>query len=164
MIAHSLHVVPAQMSILTPSEPVEHTPKGVMLLEIKAQAPGYTVEVSHLTNTYSEAALKAAGKTDAWSTWDAAIKIGIMNFATSETTVKAFVARHRIAMKPWMKLAYQWAKQNPDRILCVWDDRYDWRVYERGEYVCLDLPHHDRGGEKHYVSKDGNGRIQIDKD
>lgn len=164
MIAHTLKVVPTQMTILGPSDPVEHPPKGVTLKEIQTAAGSYTVEVSNMTNTYGPAALKAGNRVDKWSSWDAAIKVGIMNFATSEITVQEFVTKHRIAMKPWMKLAYQWAVAHEDSVLIVANDRYDWMVYERGDYVCFQLPHHDRGGEKEYVSKDGKSRVQISED
>lgn len=164
MIAHSLQIVPVQMTLIGPSNPVAHTPKGVTLGEIQAATASYTVTVSNRANTYSEAALKAAGKEDAWSTWAAAIQIGIMNYATGKTTVEKFVAEHKIPMKPWMKLAYQWADLHPDSILCVGNDRFDWLVYKRGVYTCFDLPHHDRGGEKSFVSNDGVYRVLIAED
>ena len=160
MMAHTLHSVPTQMTLIAPSGPVEHPPKGVTLAEITAQATGYELYIGDQPNNYGP----AAGKVDKWATWEAAIKVGIMNFADDSTTVDQYVAERRIAMKPWMKLAYRWARENPDQTLYLDGERFYWMVFQRGEYVVLQLPDHSHGGDKEYVSRDGINRVLIDKD
>ena len=44
------------------------------------------------------------------------------------------------------------------------DRAREWHVYVRGEYVSFELPFHDAGGERLYISQDGRTKVHVDED
>lgn len=75
-----------------------------------------------------------------------------------------FIKEHRSPCSKWQGLAYLWAKANPDKKLVVDTPTMSWEVYTRGEYVEFALPHHDAGGERHYISENGKSKILVNVD
>lgn len=41
---------------------------------------------------------------------------------------------------------------------------YSWCIHWRGEYCLFGLPHHDAGGERHWISNDAKTKILINVD
>ncbi len=66
----------------------------------------------------------------------------------------------------WMRLAVRMAQLDPTMKFVFINEhrRLQYEVYDLGEYVEIRLPHHDMGGEKTWVTKDGKTRLCIDVD
>jgi hypothetical protein len=101
---------------------------------------------------------------DPYTRWDDALRAGRDYMAGSDTPMDAFVKRYRSPMRRWQQMAYRWALQHPERMLVLRNDTNFWEVYKRGEYVEFGLPHHDAGGERHYISRNGKSKIRVNED
>ncbi len=132
----------------------------VSLDENARLARGSDVRVEPGLNPYGP----AAAKPDQWATWEAALAAGQSYLCGPSVSRAAFLRTYRRSMLNWMIPAYVWARQNPERVLTLMSRRYTWRVYQRGEYVVFQLPFHDSGGEKEYISRDGVSRIKVNDD
>ena len=132
----------------------------VSLDEIARLARGSDVLVESGPNPYGP----AAAKPDRWATWEAALAAGQSYLCGPSISREAFLRLYRRPLLDWMVPAYTWARQNPDRVLTLNSRRFAWRVYQRSEYVVFQLPFHDSGGEKEYVSRDGVSRIKSNDD
>jgi hypothetical protein len=85
------------------------------------------------------------------------------------TDLKQFLRTHTSDLNDWQQAAYPIAWHYPDVQVIVntgryGPRRYDWVVYRRGEYINFSLPHHDAGGERDYISRDGRTRVLINID
>ena len=60
------------------------------------------------------------------------------------------------------------ARENPDKMLVLESrgqgPRRGYYVYQRGEYVGIDLPHPNAGGEKGYATREGKTKIHVNED
>lgn len=113
------------------------------------------------------------GTPDEFSTWQSIINQGRCYLTSNELTEADFLYRYARPMpQKWMPMAYVWARENPTKRLVLRKDEPEregalgvmWRVYQRGEYVCFDLPSHDWGGEEYFVSRDGATLVKIGQD
>jgi hypothetical protein len=132
----------------------------ISLDDIARLARAYTVFASAEPNPYGP----SAGRQDPWASWTACIESGRTYLTGTRLTTAAFERLYRRRLEPWMVRAYVWARQNPDRTLVLHGRRYAWHVFQRGEYVSFQLPFHDSGGERDYVSRDGRTRILVNDD
>lgn len=96
--------------------------------------------------------------------WNKIIECGRSYMVGTGTPMKEYLSSHSSPLSKWQKLAYDWAIQNPGLILEVETKTHDWQVYLRGEYVEFALPHQDRGGERHYVTRDGKNKVLVNVD
>lgn len=96
--------------------------------------------------------------------WDESLRCGRSYLVGPDVPMSEFIKSHRSPLSKWQKLAYAWALANPSEKLVVRGAKNEWEVYVRGEYVEFGLPHHDAGGERHYVSKDGKSKILVNVD
>lgn len=96
--------------------------------------------------------------------WDKAIEGGKDYMVGDSQDMETFIRTHRSALTAWQKIAYAWATANPFYKLDVRIGRNEWSIYQRGEYVDFYLPHHDAGGEKSYISRDGKTKVLINVD
>ena len=101
---------------------------------------------------------------DKYAAWDALIASGKGYLCGEDMPLAEFLATHTSALTAWQKLAYEWCRAHPDKMLRIYNSRFDWHVYQRGESICFDLPHHDAGGEKGYASRDGKTKVLINRD
>jgi hypothetical protein len=96
--------------------------------------------------------------------WEKMMECGRSYMVGTGTPMKEYLRSHSSPLSKWQKLAYDWALQNPNSILEVETKTHDWQVYLRGEYVEFALPHQERGGEKHYVTRDGKTNVLVNVD
>jgi hypothetical protein len=100
-----------------------------------------------------------------WSSWDATLEAGKSYMFGSDKPMKEYIRKYSSPLSAmWMKLAYQLAIVDDTLKIHVSSDRLEYEFYKVGEYVEIALPHQDHGGEKHYVTKDGKRKIQINQD
>ena len=96
--------------------------------------------------------------------WNESIESGKSLMVGKDVPTTQFMKGFSRPMQPWQKAAFIWAKNNPDMILEVESNRYAWQVYVRGEYVEFVLPHHDKGGERAYISRTGKTMVLVNVD
>lgn len=96
--------------------------------------------------------------------WDESVRMGRDYMVGSGVSIPTFMKTHARSMQLWQRFAYIWAMANPDKILEVESSRFEWQIYLRGEYVEFVLPHHDRGGEKAFISRTGKTMIWVNND
>jgi hypothetical protein len=102
---------------------------------------------------------------DKYNKWDKAIESGKSYLVGDSQDTKTFLHKHTSYLNGWQKLAYQWAIENPGNKLVINNNnRFEWEVYVRGEYVTFGLPHQDMGGERHYICKNGKSKVLINVD
>ena len=101
-----------------------------------------------------------------YGSWDVAVESGRSYLVGSSLSLKEFIRKHSSALTRWQRMAYAWCIANPDQCL-VLNSRPLRRIYEikkRGEYVEIGLPHHEHGGEKHWISRDGKTKTLVNVD
>lgn len=133
---------------------------------------GYTITTNDVWCAFRIQVLIAhKAKTSEWHLkpgeygfWDKIIECGRSYMVGTGTPMKEYLSSHSSSLSRWQKLAYDWALQNPGSILEVETKTHDWQVYLRGEYVEFALPHQERGGEKHYVTRDGQKKVLVNVD
>lgn len=101
---------------------------------------------------------------DRYVTWDAALACGKSYMVGDRQTTEEFLRGHTTVLSPWQRAVYSFLKQRPDASVSRPGRRIEWCCYCRGEYVRFDIPHHDRGGEKGYISRDGRTKVLINVD
>lgn len=82
-----------------------------------------------------------------------AVEAGKSYMVGSDVPTKAYLKSHTsyIARDHWLYYAVKWAFQNEDQKLVVETKTKTYEIYRRGAYVEIALPHHGRGGEKHWI-------------
>lgn len=123
-----------------------------------------------------------------YATWEGAIAAGKSYLVGESVPTAEFIAKHRSPLTDWQKQAYRWCMENPYWSLLVSHAGKDWVIsavvrestspldvllftmaaMEPPEvpigYVVFRLPHHDAGGEKSYVTRDGKTKVLVDDD
>jgi len=121
--------------------------------KLGARVTKFDVKANHYTVTH-----------DKWDTWQAILEAGRSYLVGSDVPMETFIRTHKSPLVGWMPAAFRWCSVNPLYRLKFSTPGRDWYVYKRGEYVTFELPHHDAGGEKAWVSCDGKSRILINVD
>lgn len=101
---------------------------------------------------------------DRFSTWDAILLSGKNYLVGESVELVDFLQSHTSRLPHWMQLAWHWCQRYPQRALSVTSHRFEWDVGKRGEFVEFGLPHHDKGGERHWASRDGKTKVLINVD
>lgn len=98
--------------------------------------------------------------------WHRALEAGRNYLVRRDVSLTEFVRRHRSSLNEWQRLAYQWCLANPSQalVLRARNGRLIYEIKKRGDYVEIGLPHHDHGGEKHWISRDGKTKVLINVD
>jgi hypothetical protein len=125
------------------------------------RAAGYR-DISTCPNQYATADWKE--NHGEYDTWAASLQIGRSYLVGSKVPMCQFISNHKSRMPDWQQIAYLWCLANPHKKLLVQNGRKDWSIGVRGEYVELGLPHHDAGGERHWISQDGRTKILVNVD
>ena len=120
----------------------------------------FRYKVSQKENEYE------SGEDPKHGNWEVALESGRSYLVGSGVSLREFVRKHSSALSGWQRVAYAWCVANPDQCL-VLNSRSPRRIYEikkRGEYVEIGLPHHEHGGEKHWISRDGKTKTLVNVD
>jgi len=96
--------------------------------------------------------------------WDIMMECGRSYMADDGCSMSQYLKSHTSSLSEWQKLAYTYCKENPKMILEVTTRTHFWRVFQHGEYVEFALPHQTKGGEKHYVSRNGKTKVLVNED
>jgi len=106
----------------------------------------------------------AGDRPDGWGKWEAILDAGRRYMVGASTTMAEYLRHHRSPLQFWQKLAYRYCMENPDTKLVITTKDYQWEIYKRGEFVEFGVPHHDMGGEMHYISRNGLSKVKVNQD
>lgn len=87
--------------------------------------------------------------------WDNVIEAGKSYLVGKDEDTKKFIKSHTTQLSDWQVLAHEYVKENPDkkiRIDTKGKRKFSWVIFLEGDHVIIELPHHDAGGEKTWVS------------
>jgi hypothetical protein len=106
------------------------------------------------------------GEDPEFGPWEKVLDSGRSYLVGSNTPMPEYLRRHSSLLTTWQKHAYQWclAKQSCCLVLESRPLRRMYEVKKRGQYVEIGLPHHDWGGEKHWVTRDGRLKVLVNVD
>jgi hypothetical protein len=106
------------------------------------------------------------GREDKYGVWDISIDCGRSYLVGMDVPLASFLSTHTRDLRPWQRVSFRWALANPDQCLQLetFDRGLYWTVEKRGEYVEFGLPHQTQGGEKHWISRDGQTRVLVNVD
>lgn len=131
---------------------------------------------AHYSVTVAENPYFAAESQDATWTWEKLIECGKAYLVGKEVPTEKFIREHTSRLTVWQSFAALWALENPTQKLIV--ETVDWsraprRCYvicarafgdPNGAVVEIGLPHHDAGGERHWISRDCKTRVLVNVD
>jgi len=103
---------------------------------------------------------------DKYGVWDIAVDSGRSYLVGTNVPLHSFLSSHTSYLRPWQRIAFRWALANPNQCLLLetFDRGLYWTVEKRGEYVEFGLPHQSQGGEKHWISRDGQTQVLVNVD
>lgn len=101
---------------------------------------------------------------DNYGSWVAILEAGRSYLVGDKVPMTKFISDFLEHMKPWMREAYQWAIANPLWALHCDIGSFSWKISATQNYVEFELPHHDAGGEKSWVSHDGCTMVLVNDD
>ena len=91
---------------------------------------------------------------DQWCKFEEALKSGL-----------DYLGRQpKSKVNPMLKPFVDYCFKNPDIRICIETKNRDYEIYKRGEFVNISLPHHCRGGEKDWITKDGITQYLVNVD
>lgn len=96
--------------------------------------------------------------------WTESLELGRSYMVGVHRSMKDYMRMYKKPMVPWQQRAYQWALENPTSILTVTEDGYEWEIEAQAEYVIFALPFQGAGGERHYISRDGERMYCVNLD
>ncbi len=149
---------------------MSHTKTKVTLDDIRrAVGRNYTVAVAE--NPY----YNDQHERKVW-TWEKLIESAKSYLVGKDVPTKKFIREHTSRLTTWQSLAALWAIENPSQQLII--ETSDWvraprRCYvicartfgdRNGGVVEIGLPHHDAGGERHWISRDCKTRVLVNVD
>ncbi|OQY99635.1 MAG: hypothetical protein B6D41_01000 [Chloroflexi bacterium UTCFX4] len=132
---------------------------------------GRTYTVTIYENSYHT----NASEWNQW-TWEKLIESGKSYLVGKDVPTNKFIREHTSRLTAWQSLAALWAIENPSQQLIV--ETSDWvRAPRRCYVICarafgdpndavveIGLPHHDAGGERHWISHDCKTRVLVNVD
>lgn len=121
-----------------------------------ANVAGWTYQGYTSSNYYFD-------NTDKW-TFDEVMESGKSYMAGSDYPMEKFKVHYRSPLTAWQKLAFEWCREHPDKVLCLDNRTKEWRVCWRNDHCEFGLPHQDFGGERHYVSQNGLSKYHVNED
>lgn len=109
-------------------------------------------------------------------TWEKLIESGKSYLVGKQVPTEKFIREHTSRLTTWQSFAALWALENPSQQLIV--ETAKWcraprRCYvicarafadPHGAVVEIGLPHHDAGGERHWISRDCKTRVLVNVD
>jgi hypothetical protein len=129
-------------------------------MDPKLLSDEFWYRVSQKENEYKN------GEDPKHGSWDRALESGRSYLVGTSVPLREFVRKHSSVLTRWQRVAYVWCLANPDQCLIFtsFPLRRIYEIKKRGEYVEIGLPHHDHGGEKHWISKGGKTKTLVNVD
>jgi hypothetical protein len=132
-------------------------PEKIQLDDVRLFYSSREVSVYDHPNEYT------AEKQKEWP-WERILQCG-KSYMAGDIPMEQFLKQSRSSLSKWQKLAWHWCMHHSDRCIVIRTSRYNWEISRRGEdYVEFGLPHHDAGGEKHWVSRQPTSKYLINVD
>lgn len=103
-------------------------------------------------------------KEESYGTWEGALDAGRSYLVGDSVPMAQFIRQHRSQLTAWQKIVYAWCVANPYWQVRLKTPGRDWEIYKEPEFVMFALPHHDAGGERHSISRDGKTKVLINVD
>jgi len=103
-------------------------------------------------------------KPDDYAGWERSIEGGKGYLVGESVPTATFLQTHRSSCKTWQQRAFEYCKANPREKVTLRNNRLEYDCYWRGEYCVISLPHHDAGGERTWITRDGRSKILINVD
>lgn len=98
--------------------------------------------------------------------WASALECGKSYLVGDSMRMKQFIESHTTRLIGWKPAVWQWCMDHP-----AWRLEFNmagnyWvcAASTGGDYVTFGLPHHGRGGERHWISRDGKNMILVNVD
>ncbi len=162
--ASSWHADPARLSFLEYRDRSIWGPPGPdgtrPCLDRKLLSEGFWYTVSRRDNEYSN------GEDPEYGSWPKVLACGRSYMVGTDVSMFEFLRRHSSSLTKWQKQAFHWCLANPS--VCLEFEsrplRRKYQVKKRGEYVEISLPHHEWGGERSWISRDGKRKVLINVD
>lgn len=101
---------------------------------------------------------------DHYADWDKSIEGGKGYLVGESVPTATFLKTHRSSCKPWQQKVFEYCKAHPQETVNLRNTRFEYDCYWRGEYCVISLPHHDAGGERTWITRDGKSKILINVD
>jgi len=105
-----------------------------------------------------------AQEPDEYAEWKNSIEGGKNYLVGEAISTETFLKNHRSSCKPWQQQVFEYCKTHPQETVNLRNDRFDYDCYWRGEYCVISLPHHDAGGERSWITRDGKSKILVNVD
>jgi hypothetical protein len=122
-----------------------------------ADAKGYAITVKE--KTYIHHGLEADADT---SRYDYMLAVGKSMIVGDEMGMDEFLRKYTIPITTeWMPLAVQYVTINPGMVIRAVGGMLDYSIYHCGDHTVIMLPDCDRGGEKAWVTKDGQRMVLV---
>lgn len=92
---------------------------------------------------------------DEYASWNNALLSAYENMGHHKRmSLKEFAATKRqYVYVPWQIEACNFVYERPETAIAFSGKRYCWTFRRRGEWVAIELPYHDAGGEKYWISQ-----------
>ena len=101
---------------------------------------------------------------DDYADWNKSIEGGKGYLVGESVPTETFLKTHRSSCKPWQQEVFEYCKVHPQETVNLRNQRFDYDCYWRGEYCVISLPHHDAGGERTWITRDGKSKILVNVD
>jgi hypothetical protein len=103
-------------------------------------------------------------KPDDYANWNKRIA-GVKSYLVGEAiSTETFLKTHRSSCKLWQHNVFGYCKAHPHETVNLRNRRFDYDCYWRGEYCVISLPHHDAGGERSWITRDGKSKTLVNVD
>ena len=103
-------------------------------------------------------------KPDDYANWNKSIAGGKSYLVGEAISTETFLKTHRSSCKLWQQNVFAYCKAHPHETVNLRNRRFDYDCYWRGEYCVISLPHHDVGGERSWITRDGKSKILVNVD
>ena len=103
-------------------------------------------------------------KPDDYANWNKSIAGGKSYLVGEAISTETFLKTHRSSCKLWQQNVFGYCKAHPHETVNLRNRRFDYDCYWRGEYCVISLPHHDAGGERSWITRDGKSKTLVNVD
>jgi hypothetical protein len=103
-------------------------------------------------------------KPDDYANWNKSIAGGKSYLVGEAISTETFLKTHRSSCRLWQQNVFGYCKAHPHETVNLRNRRFNYDCYWRGEYCVISLPHHDAGGERSWITRDGKSKTLVNVD